>query len=69
MIGRIIQFSLVQRLFILCVFLALVLFGYRAWLTLPVDAFPDISPTQVKVIMKADGMTAEEMEAQITQPI
>lgn len=69
MIGRIVQFALVQRLFILCIFLALIFFGYRAWQTLPVDAFPDISPTQVKVIMKADGMTAEEMEAQITQPI
>jgi len=68
-IDTIIRFSLVQRLFVLCVFVALLGFGLRAWTTLPVDAFPDISPTQVKVIMKADGMTAEEVEAQITQPI
>ncbi len=40
-----------------------------AWLKLPVDAFPDISPTQVNVIIKASGMTASEIEAQITQPI
>jgi len=68
-IARIIQFSLVQRLFVLGVFIGLTAFGINAWLNLPVDAFPDISPTQVKVIMKANGMTAEEVEAQITQPI
>ena len=69
MIARIIQFSLVQRLFVLGAFIGLTAFGINAWLNLPVDAFPDISPTQVKVIMKANGMTAEEVEAQITQPI
>ncbi len=35
-------------------------------MTLPIDAFPDISPTQVKIILKAPGMTPEEIEAQIT---
>jgi cobalt-zinc-cadmium resistance protein CzcA len=34
-----------------------------------VDAFPDISPTQVKIILKAPGMTAEEVEQQVTQVI
>ena len=63
MIARIIQFSLVQRLFVLGAFIGLTAFGINAWLNLPVDAFPDISPTQVKVIMKANGMTAEEVEA------
>lgn len=36
---------------------------------LPLDAFPDISPTQVKIILKAPGMTAEEIEAQVTVPV
>jgi cobalt-zinc-cadmium resistance protein CzcA len=43
--------------------------GASAWFSLPIDAFPDISPTQVKVILKAPGMTAEEIEAQVTLPI
>src|SRR5690606_17697731 len=34
-----------------------------------IDAFPDISPTQVKIIIKAPGMTPEEVEALITQPV
>ncbi|WP_350547246.1 efflux RND transporter permease subunit, partial [Pseudoalteromonas sp. 5-MNA-CIBAN-0065] len=36
---------------------------------IPLDAFPDISPTQVKIILKAPGMTPEEIEAQITVPV
>src|SRR5690606_35251852 len=34
-----------------------------------IDAFPDISPTQVKIIIKAPGMTPEEVESLITQPV
>jgi cobalt-zinc-cadmium resistance protein CzcA len=37
--------------------------------TIPIDAFPDVSPTQVKIIVKAPGMTPEEVEARITAPI
>ncbi|MEE4246842.1 MAG: efflux RND transporter permease subunit [Kangiellaceae bacterium] len=69
MIARIIQFSLVQRLFVVCAFLVTTGLGIKAWYQLPIDAFPDISPVQVSVIIKARGMTAEEVEAQITQPI
>ena len=43
--------------------------GYRAFVALPIDAFPDVSPTQVKIIIKAPGMTPEEVEARITAPI
>lgn len=53
----------------LLVALLLVGFGGRALLELPIDAFPDISPTQVKIIIKAPGMTPEEVESLITQPI
>ena len=43
--------------------------GYYAFQQLPIDAFPDVSPTQVKIIVKAPGMTPEEVENQITAPI
>ena len=69
MFDAIIRFSLTQRLFVGIVTLVLMVLGARAWLALPVDAFPDISPTQVKIIIKAPGMTAEEVELQITQPL
>jgi len=69
MLQAIIRFSLTQRLFVGILSLAIIILGIRAWLQLPVDAFPDISPTQVKIILKAPGMTAEEIESQITRPI
>jgi cobalt-zinc-cadmium resistance protein CzcA len=45
------------------------LIGAVSWMNIPIDAFPEISPTQVKVILKAPGMTAEEIEAQVTLPL
>lgn len=69
MLSRIIQFALSQRLMTGLLAVVLVGFGSRALLQLPIDAFPDISPTQVKIIIKAPGMTPEEVESLITQPI
>jgi len=69
MLHSIIRFSLTLRLFIGIVSLLIMGLGFKAWLELPVDAFPDISPTQVKIILKSPGMTAEEIEAQVTRPI
>src|SRR5690606_38720347 len=43
--------------------------GYFAFRELPIDAFPDVSPTQVKIIVKAPGMTPEEVETRITAPL
>ena len=69
MLSHLIQFSLSQRLLISLLSLLLIGFGSRAMLNLPIDAFPDISPTQVKLIIKSPGMTPEEVESLITQPI
>ena len=69
MLSALIRFSLTQRLFIGILLAVVMVLGTRAWLDLPVDAFPDISPTQVKIILKAPGMTAEEVEQQVTQVI
>ena len=69
MLAAVIRFSLTQRLFVGILVVVVVVLGARAWLELPVDAFPDISPTQVKIILKAPGMTTEEVEQQVTQVI
>ena len=57
MLARLIDFSLRQRALVLLAALALALAGAWAYVHLPIDAFPDISPTQVKVILKVPGMT------------
>ncbi len=69
MFTQLIQFALSQRLMTCLLALLLVGLGTHALVNLPIDAFPDISPTQVKIIIKAPGMTPEEVESLITQPI
>lgn len=51
--------------------LALVTAGLGAWafVNLPVDAYPNIAQTQVKMILKAPGMTPEEVESRVITPI
>ena len=69
MLTRLIQFALAQRLFILIATIIMAGAGWYAFRQLPIDAFPDVSSTQVKVIMKAPGMTPEEIESRIAIPI
>lgn len=69
MLSRLIAFALSQRLLMLVLTALLIAAGVVAVSGLPIDAFPDISSTQVKIIMKAPGMTPEEVETRITAPI
>jgi len=69
MLARLIEFSLTQRLLVLVAALILIGGGAIAFNGLPIDAFPDVSSTQVKVIMKAPGLTPEEVEARIVTPV
>ena len=69
MMAMLIRFALTQRLLVLLMVLLLTGGGWQAVTTIPIDAFPDVSPTQVKIIVKAPGMTPEEVEARITAPI
>lgn len=67
--SRLIRFALSQRLLMMLLVVLLSGGGYYAFKNIPIDAFPEVSPTQVKIIVKAPGMTAEEVEARITAPI
>lgn len=69
MFNRLISTALSQRVLVLLLVAMLVGGGLFAWQKLPIDAFPDVSGTQVKVIIKAPGMTPEEVETRITAPI
>ncbi len=69
MLDRLIAFSLTQRLLMLVLTLGLIIAGALAFSQLPIDAFPDVSTTQVKIIIKSPGMTPEEIETRITTPI
>jgi len=67
--NKLIGFALAQRLFFSLLALVILGFGIKVYKELPVDAFPDISPTQVKIIIKSSGMTPAEIESRIVVPI
>ena len=69
MFTRLVEFALTQRLLVAALTLLLIGVGISSYRDLPIDAFPDVSPTQVKIIMKAPGMTPEEVETRIVAPI
>ncbi len=69
MMSALIRFALTQRILVLLLVVLLAGGGYYAFDNLPIDAFPDVSPTQVKIVVKSPGMTPEEVEARITTPI
>jgi cobalt-zinc-cadmium resistance protein CzcA len=69
MLNILTEFALARRWLMLALALVLAGLGMRAFQQIPIDAFPDVSTTQVKLILKAPGMTPEEVEARITQPV
>ena len=67
--NKLIEFSLKNPLLIVVFTICLIGGGFYAAKELPIDAFPDVSSTQVKIIMKSSGLTPEEIETWITAPI
>jgi cobalt-zinc-cadmium resistance protein CzcA len=66
---RLIQYAVHQPLFIVLGTLLFVLAGVFAFKSLSVEAFPDVTDTQVTVISLFPGRAAEEVEKQVTLPI
>lgn len=69
MLRKLVERALALRLAVLGLALVLAGVGIWAFVGLPIDAFPDISSTQVKIILKAPGMTPEEVESRVIAPI
>src|SRR6185369_1349375 len=69
MIKRIVSFALYQPLFIVLGMILFVGAGLIAFNRLPVEAFPDVTDTQVTVISLYPGRAAEEVEKQVTVPL
>lgn len=67
--NKLISFALTQRVLVFVAMVMLIGAGYTAFTKLPFDAFPEVSSPQVKIIMKAPGMTPEEVETRIIAPI
>ncbi|TLD80244.1 CusA/CzcA family heavy metal efflux RND transporter [Helicobacter sp. MIT 05-5293] len=69
MLSAIIEFSLCQRIIVILSAIMLFIFGVYSFFSIPIDAFPDVSSTQVKIILKAPGMAPEEVENRVVIPL
>jgi heavy metal efflux system protein len=68
-IKGIIAFSLKNRLFIFLATFILIIWGVIAFKSIPIEAFPDVTNTQITIITQWPGRSAEEVEKFVTVPI
>ncbi len=69
MLEKLIAYTLKQRGMVIFFALMIVGFGFYSYLKLPIDAFPDVTNIQVEVVSHADGLSAVEIERNVTYPI
>lgn len=69
MLQGIVDLSLRYKVLVLIAFVVVAALGYRAVRTLPIDAFPDVTPVQVSVYTEASGLAAEDVEQLLTTPV
>ena len=65
----IIAFSLKNRYFIFFAAFALVVTGVITFKEMPIEAFPDVTNTEIDIITQWTGRSAEEVEKFITIPV
>src|SRR5215472_2447154 len=69
MIHAVVAFALNNRLLVIALALLLVGAGYVAFHNLPIDAYPDVADNYVEIITQWPGISAEQIEQQVTIPL
>jgi cobalt-zinc-cadmium resistance protein CzcA len=69
MIRRAVDFALENRLLVLAIALLLFIWGVISFRSLPVEAYPDVANNYVQVITQWPGISAEQIEQQVTIPL
>src|SRR5262249_45279858 len=69
MIRRVVDFALTHRLLVIAFALMLFGAGLIAFHLLPIEAYPDVANNYVEVITQWPGISAEQMEQQVTIPL
>jgi cobalt-zinc-cadmium resistance protein CzcA len=67
--NKLIDFVLKNRLLVLVLGVFVVAGGYFSYKQLPIDAFPDVSPSLVQVFTQTEGLAPEEVEKYVTFPV
>src|SRR6202040_169271 len=69
MLRALVDFSLGNRLLVLAVAVLLFIWGIISFRNLPVEAYPDVANNYVQVITQWPGISAEQVEQQVTIPL
>ena len=69
MLGRLVELSLRYRVLVLIAAAGVAFLGWRSVQTVPIDAFPDVTPVQVNVYTESPGLAAEDVEQLLTFPV
>ena len=69
MFTALIDYSLRYRFLVLIAFGVVAFLGWRAVTSVPIDAFPDVTPAQVNIYTESPGLAAEDVEQLLTFPI
>jgi cobalt-zinc-cadmium resistance protein CzcA len=68
-IKKVIAFSLKNKLFIFFATIVLIIWGIISFRNIPIEAFPDVTNTQITIITQWPGRSGEEVEKFVTIPI
>lgn len=69
MLNKIVELSLQYKLLVIIAFLVVGFVGWRAVNSVPIDAFPDVTPVQVNIYTESPGLAAEDVEQLLTFPV
>src|SRR5690242_5176548 len=69
MLNAIVQFSIRFRGIAVSLACALLVYGFFSLTRVPYDVFPEFAPPQVSIQTEAPGLSPEQVEVLVTQPI
>ena len=69
MLNSLVEASLRYKFLVLIAFGVIAFLGWRAIFSVPIDAFPDVTPAQVNIYTESPGLAAEDVEQLLTFPI
>lgn len=69
MLNFLIRWSLRNRAIILCLSFLILAAGFKAGSALPLEVLPDLTKPTVTILTESPGLSPEEVEALVTQPI
>jgi cobalt-zinc-cadmium resistance protein CzcA len=69
MLEKLVAYMLRQKGMVIFLALLIITGGVYSYLKLPIDAFPDVTNIQVEIVSHADGLSALEIERNVTYPI